>query len=67
MLDYIELFYNTWRWRGSNNGLPPIKHEQQQMKLIKSVYRIRVDSVVFIEVIANLHYFKFYYDIKVCT
>lgn len=37
VFDYIELFYNTQRRHGSNNGLPPVKYEQQQMKRLKSV------------------------------
>jgi len=37
VFDYIELFYNTRRRHGSNNGLPPVKYEQQQMKRPESV------------------------------
>jgi putative transposase len=37
VFDYIELFYNTQRRHRSNNGLPPVKYEQQQMKTLKSV------------------------------
>ena len=37
VFDYIELFYNTRRRHGFNNGLPPVKYEQQQMKRLKSV------------------------------
>ena len=37
VFDYIELFYNTRRRHGSNDGLPPVKYEQQQTKRLKSV------------------------------
>jgi putative transposase len=37
VFDYIELFYNTRRRHGSNDGLPPVKYEQQNTKRLKSV------------------------------
>ena len=30
VFDYIELFYNTRRRHGYNNGLSPVQYEQQQ-------------------------------------
>lgn len=37
VFDYIELFYNTRRRHGYNDGLPPVQFEQQQSNRLKSV------------------------------
>jgi len=36
MFDYIELFYNTRRRHGYNEGLSPVRYEQQTMKRLGS-------------------------------
>jgi len=37
VFDYIELFYNTRRRHGYNNGLSPVQYEQQRSKWLRSV------------------------------
>jgi len=37
VFDYIELFYNIRRRHGYNNGLPPVKYEQQISERLESV------------------------------
>lgn len=37
VFDYIELFYNTKRRHGYNDGLPPVQFEQQVSKRLDSV------------------------------
>ena len=44
MFDYIELFYNTRRRHGYNDGLSPVKYEQRESERLGSVWDIRGDS-----------------------
>ena len=37
VFDYIEMFYNTKRRHGYNDGLSPVKYEKQESRRLESV------------------------------
>lgn len=42
--DYIEIFYNSMRWHGSSDQMPPTEYDNQYHQRLRSIEIIRGDS-----------------------
>jgi len=44
IFDYIEMFYNSKRWRGSSDQIPPTGYEHHYYQRLRSVWIICSNS-----------------------